>query len=148
MKNKLFVNVTSAKNRPDYAAELESIKEAGICPFCPDNVKKYLSKIIYREGRHWLIADATYPYKNAKYHFILVHHAHIENASDISEEGWSELKEFVDWICGLKQIKGATLIMRFGDTNCTGASVTHLHASLVSGDGDQKDREPVLTRVG
>ena len=142
--DKSFVNVSGAGNRVDYAVELKSIETAGICPFCPENVKKYLNKTIYREGRHWLIADATYPYKNAKHHFILVHHAHIENAFEISEEGWLELKEFIDWIRGLKEIPGVTLIMRSGDTSCTGATVRHLHASLVSGG----EADPVITRVG
>jgi len=94
-----------------------------------------------------LIADATYPYENAKYHFILVYHDHVESLSRVGAEAWQEFKETVDWMVKLKNIPGATLICRFGDTDCTGGSVNHLHASLVSGDPEDNSK-PVITRVG
>ena len=37
--------------------------------------------------------------------------------------------------------------MRFGEPAYTGASVSHLHASIISPDIHAQNRKPILTRV-
>jgi len=54
----------------------------------------------------------------------------------------------MNYFTGENKIPGGTFIMRFGDTRYTGASVSHLHANLISPDGEDKDRKPIIARVG
>ena len=89
-----------------------------------------------------------YPYKNTKHHFLLLHKEHIDRLDKITPKEQNELMELVTWAIKKFKIPGGTLLMRFGETRYTGASVSHLHAQLISSDPDAKEYEPVLTRVG
>ena len=46
------------------------------------------------------------------------------------------------------RIEGATLILRTGKTDFTGASVAHLHAQLISGSRREADSELIRALVG
>ncbi len=78
---------------------------------------------------------------------LLIHKDHIENFSEISNSAWLDLQKVVNQVIKNKSIAGATFLLRFGDTAYTGASVSHLHAQLVSGN-DNTSAPPILTRVG
>jgi ATP adenylyltransferase len=144
-----FVNFDNTKHRPDgkYANVIAKIKEDGVCPFCPERLAKYHKNPILKEGTFWLLTDNMYPYDGAKYHELLIHKVHITSLDKIAPEAWLELKSLVDWFIAEKKIPGGALLMRFGDTAYTGASVTHLHANLISSSGDA-DRKPILARIG
>ena len=43
---------------------------------------------------------------------------------------------------------GGTIVMRWGDTERTGATVTHLHAQLVVGASREEGGKPILTALG
>ncbi|MBI1838737.1 MAG: hypothetical protein HYR95_00315 [Candidatus Colwellbacteria bacterium] len=148
--NKSFVNLENTANRPDgvYKQVIDRIKDDGVCPFCPEHLGRYHKKPIVTDGRYWILTDNMYPYKGAKHHILLIHKRHIEAIVDVLPEAWSELLELVRVEAKKRSIAGGTFYLRFGDTSYTGASVTHLHANLISPDIDSKDREPILTRVG
>lgn len=135
--------------RPDgkYRKVIQSIAKDNVCPFCPDNLANYHKNPILIEGSHWLLSDSMYPYKNAAHHFILIHKEHIENIQDITQVAWNEFKRIIDDVTRVKELPGATLLFRYGMTDYTGASVSHLHAQIVSGQG-RKGIEPIITRVG
>jgi ATP adenylyltransferase len=145
-----FVNQDNTKHRPDatYGKVIDQIKQDGVCPFCPENLTKYHKNPILKEGKFWLVTNNMYPYDGAKYHALLIHKIHIVSLADMSLEAWDELKTLMDWFVEENKIPGGALLMRFGDTRYTGASVTHLHANFVSPDGENKDRKPILARVG
>ncbi len=143
-----FVNLNNAKRSEEYWRAIEKIKKDGVCPFCPENLQKYNKTPILREGNFWILTDNMYPYKGAKHHILLIHKKHIEHVQKISEEAWSELLELVELETKKRGIRGGTFYMRFGDTLHTGASVTHLHANIISADTDDKNREPIYARVG
>lgn len=145
---KSFVNDQNT-GRPDkvYKKVIQDIAKDGVCPFCPEYFNQYHEKPTLIDGKYWLLTDSMYPYKNSAHHFLLVHKKHIERIQDVNKSAWKELKEVIDQITTKKNIPGATLLFRFGETNYTGASVSHLHAQLVSGPG-KKDSEPIITRVG
>lgn len=146
-----FVNHDNTAYRPDggtYGKVIDRIKEDGVCPFCPENLAKYHKKPILKEGSFWVLTENMYPYEGAKQHGLLIHKAHITSLPQISKEAWSELNDLVVWFTTERNIPGGTFLMRFGDTRYTGASVSHLHANLVSPDGENPDRKPILTRVG
>jgi ATP adenylyltransferase len=145
-----FVNLDNTTHRPDptYGKVIDRIKRDNVCPFCPESLAKYHKNPILKEGKYWLFTDNMYPYEGAKYHELIVHKKHIESLVEVSSEAWTELKMLVDEFTKEKNIPGGTFIMRFGDTRYTGATVRHLHANFVSPNGEDKDRKPVIVRIG
>ena len=145
-----FVNTDNTSFRSDstYRSVIDEIKKDGVCPFCPENFAKYHKNPILKEGAHWLLTNNMYPYGGTKRHVLILHKAHVETFTDVSPEACAEFKTLVDVFIKETGLPGGTLIMRFGDTRYTGASVRHLHANLVSPDGENPDRKPIMTRVG
>jgi diadenosine tetraphosphate (Ap4A) HIT family hydrolase len=145
-----FVNFDNTTHRPTgtYANVIEQIKKDGVCPFCPESVAKYHKNPILKEGKFWVLTHNMYPYEGTKFHELLIHKTHITSFSEISKEAWDELNDFIKDFTGENKIPGATFFMRFGDTRYTGASVSHLHANLVSPDGENKERKPIIARIG
>ena len=144
-----FVNLSNTSGRPDgqYNEVINSIKNDGVCPFCPDYLEKYHKNPILTSTENWLATRNMYPYKNTSQHLLFIHKKHIEDISEVEQKAWSELHEITEAVRKQLNIVGGTLLMRFGDTTRTGASVSHLHAQLISGlatDGI----DPVLARVG
>lgn len=150
--DKPFVNISNTYRADQsgvvYGKVISQIQKDGVCPFCPEQFARYHKNPILRDGAHWLATDNMYPYEGAKHHVLFIHKKHIEHVEDVGVEAWAELHEFVKWLTAERGIRGGTFFMRFGDTNYTGASVSHLHANLVSPDVDKPDRKPVIARIG
>jgi ATP adenylyltransferase len=147
-----FVNLDNTA-RPDtsgsaYNKVIDKIKQDGVCPFCPENFLAYHKNPIIQEGIYWLMTNNMYPYENVKYHILILHKAHIETVTEISPVAWNELKSMVDGFTKDTGLLGGSLLMRFGDTRYTGATVRHLHANLISPDVENPNRKPIITRVG
>ena len=144
-----FVNENNTKYRSGkkYAEVISKIKKEGICPFCGDYMHKFHKKPILKTGKYWLLTDNAYPYEGAKHQLLLVHKKHIESVEDLSAPAWAELRTLAKEIIKKRKIKGGSFLMRFGDTDYTGASVAHLHANLVSPDGEDPNRKPIITRI-
>ena len=146
-KKESFVN--TANTRPGvYDAVIKDIAEKKVCPFCPEQLANFHKNPILIEKKYWLATDSMYPYTNAKNHILFVHKNHLEHFSDLSKEAREELWEIAEECLSLKKMAGGTLLMRFGDTRYTGASVNHLHAHIICGDPEKEKREIVLARVG
>jgi ATP adenylyltransferase len=145
-----FVNADNTKHRPDgkYGKVIDQIKNDGVCPFCPENFMKYHKNPIIHDGNYWVLTSNMYPYEGAKHHALLVHKKHITTLAEVSDNAWLELKHVFDWYVREHNIPGGSFVMRFGDTRYTGASVQHLHANLVSSDGENPERKPILARIG
>lgn len=148
--NAPFVNIENTSYRPDstYKNVIKKIRDDGVCPFCPEHFTRYHKKPIIKTGRYWILTDNSYPYKGTRHHLLLIHKKHIETISDISAQAWSELLKITQAEAKKRTIAGGTFYVRFGDTSYTGASVTHLHANLVSPDAGNKNREPIFVRIG
>lgn len=145
-----FVNHDNTAHRPDgtYRKVIDQIKKDGVCPFCPESLENYHKNPIIKDGVFWLLTNNMYPYEGTKYHALLIHKMHITKFSEISKGAWDELDNLINYFTSEHAIPGGTLIMRFGDTRYTGASVAHLHANLISPDGEIKDRKPIIARIG
>jgi len=145
-----FVNTNNTQQRPDgkYNSIIADIQKDGVCPFCPDQLKKYHKNPIIEETKYWIVTDNMYPYKNVKDHILFIYKKHIENIQEMSPEAWQELNKIFLKSIDRSGIPGGTLFMRFGNTRFTGASVAHLHAHLVSSNPDNPEYTPVLTRIG
>lgn len=146
---KKLVSTTNA--RPGhYSDVISDIAEKKVCPFCKEQIMNFHKKPIV-EKDHWLVTDNMYPYKPAKNHLLLIHKKHIEHVQDISTEAWRELKQIIDSSSKDRAISGGSLMMRFGESQYTGASVLHLHAHIYQSDPDSTDynkKTGVFTRIG
>lgn len=147
-----FVNPQNSSRPNDksspYGEVISKINNDGVCPFCPENLKLYHKNPILKEGDFWLVTENMYPYKNAKYHFLLIYKKHIEDIAGIETEGWLELKNILNNINTDYEIKGGSFFFRFGETKYTGATVSHLHSHLISRNLDSDSDEPILARLG
>jgi len=150
MENTSYVNPDNTAHRPDkvYGSVIDQIKKDGVCPFCPENLAKYHKNPILKEGQFWLLTNNAYPYEAAKYHILMIHKKHIQKFEEVSPDAWSELRSLIKDFTAEKNIPGGSLVMRFGNTAYTGATVSHLHANLVSPPGEDKDRKPIIARIG
>ena len=149
--DKKLVNISNTV-RPGgdetYKNVIAQIQSDNVCPFCPDQLEKYHKNPIIKRTEYWTLTTNMYPYKNAKFHFLLILKNHKNDTGELSKEEWSELHENTNWLVKEYGLPGATLMMRCGDTSHTGASVTHLHAHFVAPDFNNPDREAIMARLG
>lgn len=146
--NDKFVNLENSKRDQKYSNAIKTIIDDGVCPFCSENIKKYHKNPIIEENNSWIATDNMYPYEGTKFHILLIHKKHLTLLDEIGSDAWSELYHLTNLVIKKRKIKGGTIFMRFGDTKFTGATVTHLHAHIVSTDIEKQDRSPILTRIG
>lgn len=133
-----------------YGVVIAEISKHGVCPFCPEHLRKY-HKPAVEERVHWLMTDNMYPYKPSKHHRLIIHKGHISHIGELSAGAWAELLTILKEEAERLGITGGTVIMRFGDTKYTGASVTHLHAHLVQSDPNDPSydtRNGLKMRIG
>ncbi len=141
--------MNTANARPGvYDSVISQIAKEKVCPFCPDQLATYHKNPILHEDEYWLVTDNMYPYKDTKTHLLFIHKEHIVHLSELSSTAWKELQALTNKFIQDKKIPGGTLLIRFGDTSYTGASVNHLHAHLVSSDPEKEGYAPVLARIG
>jgi ATP adenylyltransferase len=149
MTKNTHVNINNA--RPGiYTDVINKIEQDKICPFCPEHLNSVHPNSV-EEKEFWTITDNAYAYRPNKHHVLLIHKAHISNVSELSSEAWSELREIINDEQKKRNITGGTIVMRFGETKYTGASVTHLHAHIFQSDPDNEEYDKtkgVLTRIG
>lgn len=133
-----------------YGDVIDNIAKQDICPFCEEHLKSIHPHPL-EERAYWFITENAYPYEPKKQHFLLIHKDHVEHVSELKEEALSELFSVVKELTLKQNMAGGTLMLRFGDSKFTGASVTHLHAHLFQSDPDASTYDPkkgVVTRVG
>ena len=137
--NPSFVDVRNTKGKSDYRRTIQEIIDAGVCPFCPEHFSWHKNPTLQNEG-DWLVTASTWPYENAKLHFLIICKSHKENFSELSIQDFGSLMKLVSWASDSYGIEGGGLILRFGSTKYTGATVAHLHFHLIvpeiDGDGN------------
>jgi len=114
----------------EYKNTLEAIENTAKCPFCKDNFKYHKKKILRKE-KNWFITESSWPYKNSKFHFLVISEKHKENFKDLKAADLKIVSDLTNWAIKKYKIKGGALSLRFGDTNYTGASVCHLHFHFI-----------------
>lgn len=129
-------------------AQMEEIARLGICPFCREHFESHHEASILFETPHWLVTENDYPYKGAVRHFLLVAIRHVTDAASLSFNEYRDLGLVLGWISSNYPHPGATFLMRFGDTNFTGATINHLHAHLIYGVSREEGTESIKQKVG
>lgn len=128
-KKSKVVNPRFAKDK-EYRRVIDSIDKIGHCPFCPENFK-YHKKPILKTLNGWVITENSWPYKNAEKHFLLIAIKHKETLDDLTAKDLGAILELSQWAVRKYRLQGGALALRFGKTDFTGATVSHLHAHLI-----------------
>src|SRR3989344_1240784 len=118
-----------AKSR-EYGGVIRKIASAGHCPFCPENFKYHKHPSLPRAGE-WFITRSSWPYKNTRFHFLILGKTHKEKFSELSLRDWNNITALAEWAIKKFRIRGGGLALRFGETAYTGATVYHIHAHLI-----------------
>jgi len=149
-KKATHVNVGNSRvvPRPGYEAELKRIQKHDRCPFCESNLKDYHPKPVLFKTKSWIATQNAYPYEGAQHHYLLICRVHVERAEDLTSGMWSDLGKVYERLVAEKKLSGASLFMRSGDPNRTGASVNHLHAQIIVGARRTKESSPIHALVG
>lgn len=118
---------------------MEEIKRQGHCPFCRENLDKYHSSPILKEGDFWILTENQWPYDKVKHQLLAIYRTHVEHISDIDPEAGRELFEMFSEECRKRNIAGGGLAMRFGSSEFGnfGSTVLHIHAHLIEPDLEQ-----------
>lgn len=141
------VDIAHARS-DEYRRALTQIAQDGNCPapYCQDKAD-YHTHEIDDSAQYWRVTQNSFNYKDARLKFLIIHKVHIENILDMTLSAWTELHDIVRRLVAEHDIKGATLMMRFGDKSFTGGSVTHLHAHLIAGYPRAKNSPPITTLI-
>jgi diadenosine tetraphosphate (Ap4A) HIT family hydrolase len=76
---------------------------------------------------------------------LVINKKHQEDILKIITQESQDLFKLLQWVTKKYQLPGGGIFMRFGQTNYSGASVTHLHAHLITGGKkNNKNKENYL----
>lgn len=146
-KGKKHFNISNARTQHQLKKMMEFDKR-GICLFCREHIEKEHREPILRETNNWIITRNDYPYEGTKYHFLLVYKKHVDSIEKISSGGAADFFDNIKWIKKKYKVSGASLLMRFGNNEYTGATITHLHAHVVVGKKKTKKTQPLMSVLG
>lgn len=152
-KNKMENEHLNLAHGQRYLSHLEKIIQDGICPFCVDfsdenKSPTYHNKPVIMGGKCWAVTENMFPYDGATLHLMLVSREHWRFPSEITDEAKIEYFDLVARIEKEFKIKGGIHFMRFGETEMTGSSVSHLHAQLVVGTKRFEGADPLVLYFG
>lgn len=113
-----------------YAEDLAEIVAAEVCPFCPENFHWHDHPIIARDGK-WFITESSHPYENSQMHFLIIGQEHKVILAELTGTDMSCILRLAAKVQYDNGLRGGALLMRWGETFYSGATVAHLHAHLV-----------------
>lgn len=146
------VNTSNGKRNPGYFKVLQKIEEEGICPFCEENFLIHHPKKILFKTKYWIVTTNGWPYKATKNHFLMVYRPkHISHIEEMPKAAFQDKLDIIKKLTKDEGVQGGTLMMRFGASHHTGASVEHLHFHLIQPDKKHEDYDDsvgVIARVG
>lgn len=131
--------------------KMQKLLEEGKCPFCLEHLEEYHDNPIEWEksGKYWKVTKNDYPYAPAPTkHYLLIYSEHVEGIAHIPPEAASELLQIIEALRKQSEVDGATLMMRFGSSTFTGATVSHLHAHALYSEAKTPESQPIFTVVG
>jgi len=116
---------------------LSVMKQTKFCVFCQESLtqnemnNRPKNFLVYA-GVHSRILLALSPYIENGYHFLIVPHAHIREASDLDNETWIEINLLTQKLCGLFSESCYEIIVNTNIGEAAGASVpAHQHRHVL-----------------
>lgn len=147
MLRKKILNFEHAKT-PAQIEKMKKITSEKICPFCYKYLEKYHDAPIEKKGKYWSVTKNDYPYTGSFLHYLFIHKQHIENISQITSPAFVELLQHLKWLTKKYNLPAGGFFMRFGDSDYTGATVSHLHAHLIVGGKKEGKSNPLNASLG
>ncbi len=147
-KQRVDAENASIVKRDEYTHALKKIIADGLCPFCEEHLSTYHTQPILHRSKYWIITKNAWPYEGTKFHFLFIAVPHIESTEYIPPLMWTDLHKLYRTLIEKYSIRGASLLIRSGDTKLTGASVNHLHGHIISGSKRNKNSKRIETLVG
>ena len=141
------MNILAAR-KPEQVQKMKELQRDRVCFFCKKNFMKYQDTPILREKKWWLIRKNDFPYDGARIHLLIIYKKHVDTIKKVSNAAILELFDHIRWVNKRFKISGASFVLRFGDPKYTGATITHLHAHLVSGQRQKKNSKVMISAIG
>lgn len=118
----------SSEQQAAYAQTVGS----GSCPFCgpTSQMPSEIQERMVLEGVHWRAWHNPFPYSGHREHLILAPIEHWTQPSDLSPAAMLEWMEMNIRLIAQFELPGGGLVMRFGDHEYKGGSITHLHSHI------------------
>lgn len=137
-----FVQKRYAKSE-EYKHVLAKITGHGKCPFCYENLRDYsFSKHTPVKTTHgWYLLLCSWPYKGARHHYLIIPKRHCESLEKLTAEDMRQVLQLARHAVKKFNIKGGGLLMRFGDSLYSGATVLHLHFHVMSPQVDTSKKK-------
>lgn len=147
--DKKFVDLDNAR-LADQRQVMQQIIEAGHCPFCWENLQQYHKQPIIKEGQYWRLTPNQWPYEHTQLHLLAILKDHKESLRELTREEGAELVELMAWAETEYEVPGGGFAVRFGDTNYSAGTVTHLHAQFLVPDIHHPEYHtaPVRVKIG
>ena len=146
------VDLRHAARDAEYHGVLAEFATDGSCPFCGGLPPWHTNPVLHREC-HWLLTRNMKPYENAREHLLAVCPRHITHLQDLTlgrEETFDVEPSDVlalytlyeDTYSDFNRVGELppALIIRFGNTRLSGATIAHLHAHVILPSGRGEDR--------
>jgi len=130
----------------DQLAEMRRLDAAGMCLFCPDGLARHARQRILLQTRHWAVTPNEFPYRGTSLHLLLVPDQHAADLLELTEEVRQDFWEALAAVAREHNLSHYGLGVRNGDCRYTGATIQHVHAHVLVGDGDDPDAPPVRMR--
>lgn len=135
---KKFVIVDNVR-RKDQKKVMDEIESEKVCPFCPENLRKFHKLPILKEGKFWTLTDNQWPYEKIKHQLLAVYKTHIEHINEMDPNAGAELISMFKEEASKRNIPGGGIAIRFGSNpehGSYGNTVLHIHAHMVEPDLD------------
>lgn len=133
-------------------SRMEQSEQNKVCIFCEQGLKEIHKLPILQENKTFLVTDNAFPYKGTQHHVLIIPKQHISNILEIDTESWADLKQMIEWVVKERNLDGAALFLRFGDSKFTCGSLSHLHFQILVGDSHQdeptENREKLMVPLG
>ena len=150
MEGKL-TNIANARE-VDQRSRMELSEENKKCIFCEEGLKEIHKLPILQENKTFFVTDNAFPYPGTNHHVLIIPKKHISNILEIDTESWGDLKQMIEWVVKERNLEGASLYLRFGNSKFTCGSLSHLHFQILVGDSHQdepkENREKLLVPLG
>ena len=127
----------------------ERIRGAKVCSFCEDfcrgKAPTFHPKPIIRDLKYWVLTECFPKLTGVQEHFLIVskfldEEGHHPLFPALPAEAWTEFGELIEWTISRYKLPGGAFFFRFGDTDYTGASISHLHGQIVFGGSTEGER--------
>ncbi|NLE07408.1 MAG: hypothetical protein GX627_02245 [Parcubacteria group bacterium] len=137
MKKKPLVEMSHARVSAQ-KKRMAECQRLNVCPLCWENLEEWHNAPVIKKGKFWVITENDYPYKGSLHHYLAIYKEHISSIAELKKGASEELFSLFSRFCAEKKIEGASILLRFGEMDYTGASISHLHAHIISGASKKK----------